>query len=176
MKKTFKISMIFSIILMLFSCQNKDEFLSKQPLGEYSEGAVWSDPALVQTFVNSMYRNALGFPFAIERLSDYSDETLFTPDWDVTNFNKSLMTSDDLLGWDVDWGNGDPSNHTWHFRWNMLFGNVRRTNIFFNKIGGVKADPDVISNLKGQAYFMRAWTYFYLTALYGGVPIITKSY
>jgi starch-binding outer membrane protein, SusD/RagB family len=172
MKKTFKISMIFSIILMLFSCQNKDEFLSKQPLGEYSEDAVWSDPSLVQTFVNSMYRNALGWPLAIERLSDYSDESLFTPDWDVTNFNKSLMTSDGLLGWQVDWA----SQHTLHYRWAPLYGNIRRTNIFFSKIGAVKGEANVITDLKGQAYFMRAWTYFYLTALYGGVPIITKAY
>jgi starch-binding outer membrane protein, SusD/RagB family len=172
MKKTVNILMSLSLILMLFSCESKDEFLNKQPLGDYSETAVWSDPTLVQTFINSMYRNALGWPFAIERLSDYSDETLFTPDWDVTNFNKSLMTSDGLLGWQVDWA----SQHTLHFRWSPLYANIRRTNIFFNKIGGVKGEASVISDLKGQAYFMRAWTYFYLTALYGGVPIITKAY
>jgi hypothetical protein len=176
MKKTLNILMILSIIVMLFSCESKDKFLSKQPLGDYSENAVWSDPALVQTFVNSMYRNALGMPFAIERLSDYSDESFFTPDWDVLNFNKSLMTSDGLLGWSTDWGNGDPTAHTLHFRWAPLYGNIRRTNIFFNKINSVKGDATAIENLKGQAYFLRAWTYFYLTALYGGVPIITKAY
>lgn len=164
--------MILSIIVMLFSCKKTDEFLSKQPLGDYSETAVWSDPALVQTFVNSMYRNALGFPFSIERLSDYSDESFFTPDWDVLNFNKSLMTSDGLLGWQVDWA----TPHTMHFRWSPLYSNVRRTNIFFSKINSVKGDAPAIENLKGQAYFLRAWTYFYLTALYGGVPIIAKAY
>ncbi len=172
MKKTFNILMILSIIVMLFSCESKDEFLNKQPLGDYSETAVWSDPALVQTFVNSMYRNALGWPFAIERLSDYSDESHFTPDWDVTNFNKSLMTSDGLLGWEVDWA----TPHTLHFRWAPLYANVRRANIFFSKINDVPGDQAVIDDLKGQAYFTRAWTYFYLTALYGGVPIITKAY
>jgi hypothetical protein len=172
MKKTFKILMIVSIVLSLFSCTKQQEFLSKEPLGEYSETAVWSDPALVQTFVNSMYRNSLGWPFAIERLSDYSDESLFTPDWDVLNFNKSLMTQDGLLGWSVDWA----TQHTFHFQWAPLYSNIRRTNIFFSKIKGVPGDPAVIENLKGQAYFTRAWTYFYLTALYGGVPIITKPY
>ena len=77
MKKTFIILMIVSIILLLSSCKSSDEFLDKQPLGEYSETAVWSDPALVETFVNEMYRMALGFPFSIERLSDYSDESIF---------------------------------------------------------------------------------------------------
>ncbi|NJO69154.1 MAG: hypothetical protein HC830_07620 [Bacteroidetes bacterium] len=133
MRKNINILLILLIVAVSFSCENKDDFLNKQPLGDYSETAVWSDPNLVETFVNSMYRNALGFPFAIERLSDYSDESFFTPDWDVTNFNKSLMTSDDLLGWDVDWGNGDPTAHTLHYRWGPLYSNVRRTNIFFNK-------------------------------------------
>ena len=162
MKKTFKILMIVSMVALLFSCKKADEFLDKKPLGDYSEIDVWSDPNLIETFVNSMYRNALGFPFSIERLSDYSDETLFTPDWDVTNFNKSLMTSDGLLGWQVDWA----TPHTMHFRWDPLYANVRRTNIFFSKIKTVKGDAAVIDNLKGQAYFMRAWTYFYLTQLY----------
>jgi starch-binding outer membrane protein, SusD/RagB family len=172
MKKTFKILMIVSMVAFLFSCKKADVFLDKQPLGDYSETAVWSDPALVATFVNSMYRNALGWPFSIERLSDYSDESLFTPDWDVLNFNKSLMTSDGLLGWEVSWA----TQHTLHFRWDPLYANVRRTNIFFSKIKSVKGTPAEIDGLKGEAYFMRAWTYFYLTNLYGGVPIITKAY
>lgn len=172
MKKTLMILMIISVIPFFFSCSKSSEFLDKKPLGEYSETDVWSDPALVETFVNMMYRNALGWPFSIERLSDYSDESFFTPDWDVLNFNKSLMTSDGLLGWQVDWA----TPHTLHFRWDPLYANARRTNIFFSKINGVPGDQAVIDELKGQAYFMRAWTYFYLTALYGGVPIITKAY
>ena len=179
MKKILNILMIV-LITNLFSCTSKEEFLDKKPLGDYSEDAVWNDPALIETFVNSMYRNALGFPFTIERLSDYSDESHFTADWDVTNFNKGLMTSDGLQGWATDWGNGDPTAHTLHFRWNPLYANVRRTNIFFSKINSINTDDAntkaKVDNLKGQAYFLRAWTYFYLTNLYGGVPIITKVY
>jgi hypothetical protein len=173
MRKKINIWMILFVIAINFSCENKDDFLNKQPLGDYSETAVWSDPNLIETFVNTMYRNALGFPFSIERLSDYVDESHFTPDWDVTNFNKSLMTSDGLQGWSVDWA----TPHTMHFRWDPLYANVRRTNIFFSKIGGVKSDNQaMVDRLKGEAFFMRAWTYFYLTNLYGGVPIILKAY
>jgi len=172
MKKIFNLLLFVSVVTIFTSCNSTDDFLNKQPLGDYSETAVWSDPALVQTFVNSMYRNALGFPFSIERLSDYSDESHFTPDWDVTNFNKSLMTQDGLQGWEVSWA----TPHTLHFRWTPLYANVRRANIFFSRIGGVQGDASVISDLKGQVYFLNAWTYFYLTNLYGGVPIIDKVY
>lgn len=172
MKKIFNLIMFVSFVTILTSCSSTDDFLDKQPLGDYSETAVWSDPALVQTFVNSMYRNGLGLPFSIERLSDFSDESHFTPDWGVTDFNKSLMTSDNIFGWGVDWA----APHTYHFGWTPLYANVRRASIFFSKINKVPGDPAVIKDLKGQAYFLRAWTYFYLTNLYGGVPIITKAY
>lgn len=172
MKKIFNLLMFVSLVTIFTSCNSTDDFLNKQPLGDYSETAVWSDPSLVQTFVNSMYRNALGWPFAIERLSDYSDESHFTPDWDVTNFNKSLMTQDGLLGWDTSWA----TPHTMHFRWSPFYANVRRANIFFSKIDEVPGDASVISDLKGQVYFLNAWNYFYLTNLYGGVPIIDKVY
>jgi len=173
MRKIFNIMAFLVILSFITSCQKKEDFLDKKPLDQFSEDAVWSDPVLAETFVNSMYRNALGFPFAIERLSDYSDESLFTPDWDVLNFNKSLMTSDGLLGWQVDWA----TQHTLHFRWQPLYANVRRCNIFFDEIGGIVSDDEAtINRLKGEAYFLRAWTYNYLVALYGGVPIITKVY
>ncbi|MFY9151509.1 MAG: RagB/SusD family nutrient uptake outer membrane protein [Prolixibacteraceae bacterium] len=176
MKKIFNLLMFVSFIAILSSCTKTEEFLDKKPLGDYSEIDVWNDPALVETFLNSMYRNALGFPFAIERLSDYSDESHFGPDWGVLNFNKGLITQDGLEGWSTDWGNGDPTAHTLHFRWDPMYANVRRASIFFSKINSVPGDKATIDNLKGQAYFLRAWTYFYLTNLYGGVPIITKVY
>jgi starch-binding outer membrane protein, SusD/RagB family len=177
MKKIYNLLILLSFVSFLISCTKTDEFLDKKPLGDYSEIDVWSDPMLIETFVNSMYRNALGLPFAIERLSDYSDESFFTPDWDVLNFNKCLMTSDGLLGWGTDWGGVDPTFHTNHFRWNPMYANIRRTNIFFSKINSVPStDAAKISDLKGQAYFLRAWSYAYLTNMYGGVPIITKVY
>jgi len=149
MKKIFNLFMFVSFVTILSSCNSTDEFLNKQPLGDYSETAVWNDPALVETFVNSMYRNALGFPFAIARISDYSDESNFTCDWGANDFNKSLMTSDGLYGWSTDWGNGDPTAHTLHFRWNPLYANVRRASIFFSRINKVPGDAAVINNLKG---------------------------
>ena len=173
MKKIFNILMIVSVISFVSSCTNTEDFLDKKPLGDYSEIDVWSDPALIETFVNSMYRDALGLPFTVILLSNYVDESNLAWDWDVNNFNKSLMTSDGLYGWSTSW----TAQYTRHFQWAPLYANVRRTNIFFSKINSVKSDDKAkLDDLKGQAYFMRAWTYFYLTNLYGGVPIITKVY
>jgi len=172
MKQILKIFIVILIVGLTNSCQK--DFLQLDPLSDYSDAAVWNDPALIETFVNNIYRNALGWPYAIERLSDYVDESHFTPDWDVTNFNKSLMTSDGLMGWEVDWA----TPHTLHFRWGPLYSNVRACNIFFEKTEGVDfgEDQELIDRMKGEVHFLRAYTYHYLAALYGGVPIIDKAY
>jgi hypothetical protein len=172
MKQILKIFIIVLIVGLTNSCQK--DFLQLDPLSDYSDAAVWNDPALIETFVNNIYRNALGFPFSIERLSDYVDESHFTPDWDVTNFNKCLMTSDGLMGWQVDWA----TPHTLHYRWGPLYSNVRACNIFFQKTAGVDfgINQDRVDEMTGEVYFLRAYTYHYLAALYGGVPIITEPY
>ena len=174
MKQILKIFIIFLIVGLTSSCEK--DFLKLEPLSDYSDAAVWNDPALIATFVNNIYRNALGWPYSIERLSDYSDESHFTPDWDVTNFNKSLITSDGLMGWEVSWA----TPHTLHFRWAPLYSNVRACNIFFEKTEGVDFGDDVINaevdRMKGEVHFLRAYTYHYLAALYGGVPIIDKTF
>ena len=172
MKALYKILILFLVAGMTYSCAS--DFLDIEPLSEYSDAAVWNDPALIETFVNNIYRNALGWPYSIERLSDYSDESHFTPDWDVTNFNKCLMTSDGLMGWEVDWA----TPHTLHFRWGPLYSNIRACNLYFEKIQDATFDDPtgLVDRMNGEVYFLRAYTYHYLAALYGGVPIITEPY
>ena len=126
MKKLNKIFLLFLVVVFTYSCSQ--DFLELEPLSDYSDAAVWSDPALIETFVNNIYRGTLGLPFSIEPLSIFCDEGHFTPDWDVTNFNKSLMTADGLLGWEVGWA----SAYTLHFRWAPLYSNIRACNIFFD--------------------------------------------
>jgi hypothetical protein len=165
--------MILSLIFMIVSCTKTEDFLDTKPLGEYSEEAVWKDPALIETFVNSMYRHALGFPHAIVRLADFSDESHRRAAGTALAFNKSLMTPDGLLGWV-----GSSSRHTRELlQWAPLYANIRRANIFFSKVNSEQyEDQEWIERLKGEAYFLRGLTYHWLVALYGGVPIITKVY
>lgn len=163
--------MVLFLIYLIPSCNN--DFLNTKPLDQYAETAVWNDPALIETYVNSMYRSALGFPHAIVRLADFSDESHRRAAGTALSFNKSLMTPDNLLGWV-----GSSSRHTLEIlQWAPLYTNVRRENLFFSKINSVTSDDKAwINRLKGEAYFLRGLTYHWLVSLYGGVPLITKVY
>jgi hypothetical protein len=63
MKKILYILSAIIVTGIVTSCQK--DFLDTKPLGSYSDADVWKDPNLVAAFVNDIYRNALGWPFAI---------------------------------------------------------------------------------------------------------------
>jgi len=173
MRKVLNIIMGLLTIYSIASC--KKDFLNQAPKSLYSESVVWSDPALVQTFVNNMYRG-IGYSTAINFMSSFVDETDFTPDWGTVDFNKSLLTPDRIPQWQ------DGNLHDNMLTWNSLYKQIRSCNIFFSKVGNVKFDNTLYDGktqkdrLKGEVFFWRANYYYYLTSMFGGVPIVTKVY
>jgi hypothetical protein len=54
---------------------------------------------------------------------------------------------------------------------------VRACNLFMSKVKTVQFQGDAAkTQMIGEVYFLRGYTYHYLVAMYGGVPIITKAY
>ncbi len=170
MRNIKNIFRLLLLIVVMASCS--EDFLDKKPLDEFSEVDVWSDPALITTFVNQMYRE-IGSSFDIDLQACYVDEAHFTPDWGVSNFNRSLITVDEIPGWETDWF----GQATIQRLWGPMYKAIRASNIFFSKIDDVEFDDAELKNkLTGEAHFWRAYYYYYLTSLYGGVPIITEPY
>lgn len=167
-----KIIYYLGFVLLVFATSCSEDFLDKKPLDEYSEVDVWSDPALIETFVNNFYRQ-IGNSWDIDMMASYVDEAHFTPDWGVSNFNKSLITTDEIPGWETNWF----GSMTIQRLWNPMYKAIRATNIFFSKIDDIQfEDQELKDRLTGEAYFWRAYYYHYLAALYGGVPLITEPY
>lgn len=62
--------------------------------------------------------------------------------------------------------------------WESLWANVAQANAIINFLEqrvGPNVDEDVLQNTIGEAYFMRATSYFYLVRLWGAVPIIENN-
>ena len=55
----------------------------------------------------------------------------------------------------------------------LAYVNIRKVNILLTEIDKGTLPEDVRIRLKAEAYFLRAWNYFNLVKLYGGVPYIT---
>ncbi|MEO5648507.1 MAG: RagB/SusD family nutrient uptake outer membrane protein, partial [Ginsengibacter sp.] len=164
--------MILAFGLLIISC-NKD-FLETKPLGEVSQIDVWSDPTLTETFVNGIY-SRLETPLKKYSRSIYIDESQRRSNQATLDFNNSLLTPDIIPSWT---GN----NADAFMLWKPLFASIRSCNLFLENIKKVPEDNSKIDGktlkerLTGEVHFLRAWFYFNLTNLYGGVPLIKNVY
>lgn len=169
--KIFTFLIILSAGLLMTSCSN--DFLDTQALTEFSQDAVWSDPALVETYINNIYFR-LDEPFTNGRLkSNIVDETHYRGNGASKNFNNGIMTSDNIPAWSTDSRNRS---------WTDLYKSIRYCNTFFANVDKVTFDPSLIDGksiedrMKGEGHFLRAYLYQELIAMFGGVPIITEPY
>ncbi|MCC5931132.1 MAG: RagB/SusD family nutrient uptake outer membrane protein [Cyclobacteriaceae bacterium] len=162
------------VILLLHSTACNDDFLDLQPLDRFAESAVWTDPALIETFVNNIY---FGIPhgFSNQMMASLTDESMYNADFGSSNVTRSLVTPTDYYTWDLDWTAQGYRGRTWNF----LYKYIRSTNVFLSKIDEAPFGADETSwkeRMKGEVYFLRAYHYHLLVEMYGGVPIIDKAY
>lgn len=146
------------------------DILDKKPLTEISESDLWSDPALVEAFVNARY-NQLGYNGAESMQSSVVDETELT--WlrgcEINNFARVSPT--DLGRMNGAWWGND--NRAWSTKWK----NISNCNIFFERIDGVTfSQESERTQLKGQVRFLRVFEYNDLIMRWGAMPLITKSF
>ncbi|MDO9374402.1 MAG: RagB/SusD family nutrient uptake outer membrane protein [Ferruginibacter sp.] len=57
----------------------------------------------------------------------------------------------------------------------LAYVNIRKVNILLEQIDKGTLSLEIRTRLKAEAYFLRAWNYFNLVKLYGGVPYITNA-
>lgn len=168
MKNNLYKALVFFLGIVLFS--SCSDILDKKPLTEVSDGDLWSDPALANSFVNSRY-NQIGYNGCESMLSSACDESEMP--WlrgcEITNFAR--MSATDLGRMNGAWYGND--NRSWSTKWT----NISNCNIFFERVGNVPfASESERTLLKGQVRFIRAYEYFDLISRWGGVPILTKSF
>ena len=152
---------------MLASCA---DILDKKPLTEISDNDLWSDPALLKSFVNSRY-NQVGVNGAESMQSSIVDETELTWLRGCETHNFARVSPTDLGRMNGAWWGWD--NRSWSTKWT----NISNCNIFFERVDNVGfTDETEKTKLVGQVRFIRAFEYWDLIARWGAMPIITKSF
>ncbi len=169
-------SFAFLVSFVLGSCS--DDFLEeKQDYNGVNE-EVFKVPALAKQYVDYVYNmflptnNAAVFTWDLAAGGN-DDFSQLTPELaGEVIWNKAVaatITPADAnclqyLGAPI---NSSVNNNTWT--------RLREINIFLEQVDkNGMADADK-NPLKGQMYFWRAWQYFDLLKLYGGVPIVLKA-
>src|SRR6266536_2499602 len=164
--------LLFSFVLIVIAQSCKKD-LNVKPVDKYSDASVWGDPALAQTFVNNIY-GGIPHGFSNIMMSSISDEAVYNADGGTWDADKSLITPSNLIVFDFNWWT---SPSTKLRGWGSSYKYIRACYLFFDKIDGVPfTDSAAKFQMKGEVHFLRAYLYFDLMELYGGVPLITKPY
>ncbi|MCE7042165.1 RagB/SusD family nutrient uptake outer membrane protein [Dyadobacter sp. CY312] len=148
-----RITTIIFIAVLLFNTACDEKFLDRQATDAIPEEEVFKDAALMQLFVNNMYLDVQGFEFNLhDNISDESRTYWGGAPRDILQ-GQWFANTDHLQYW--------------------AYGQVRKANMFLDKIDEATIDEDEKNALKGQVKFLRAVQYFEMIKRYGGVPLIT---
>ncbi|MBO0321519.1 RagB/SusD family nutrient uptake outer membrane protein [Muricauda sp. CAU 1633] len=161
--------LVMLMALCLTNCSDLEENVYSQV--NVSEFYTTEDQA--QLALNGVYSIFLG--------GDIYRDGIWTTLGDVTAFTLkgggSANGSGDRSGVDNEW-----NTYTWtadalefSTEWNSNFGALNRANTLIDKVEGSSISESAKSNIIGQAKFMRAFIYFDLVKLFGGVPIYTNG-
>lgn len=136
--------LLLSSLILLAGCS---DVLDKTNLSAVPEDKVWSDVNYATAYVNKLCRENL--PAWDNNVSGNSDEA---------NGGTSILYGQ-LITSSID---------VWNYT------NIRNINIFLDNIETGTIEEATRDKLKAQVKVLRAWKYFEMVRLYGGIPIIDK--
>lgn len=164
MKNTTRNSALILMSLMLCGCQG---FLDRYPYDQVSSNTVYQSKTLAESAVMGAYSNIL-YDYVsadLDRLNWDAFAGVIDPYYDCYYSNYSYMN-----------GNIQPNNGSFLTYWKRLYEGINRANDVIDNIGKV---PDMSSATKAQRIaeckFLRAYHYYKLNALWGGVPIYDRN-
>ncbi len=169
MKKTIhSIILTFVVIAGVSFTSCNTDFLDTQPLTEITSAAIWKDAGLAEAYMFDIYFCFQDAGFAECMQSSVTDESLFIHNYGQKMSNEAAYNETDL-GW---FSEDEDSGH----QWGRLYRSIRSCNDFILNVDNAEFDDSNKQQLKGEAYFLRAYFLHRLTRGYGGVPIVLELY
>ena len=159
-------SIIWKFILpvILFSTFSCNKVLEEKPLSFLSPENFYKNEADAKAAINAVYGALFTYDLYLQ------------PMWNLV-----MLDDDHVSG--ADWylgtaGAGNPQGY-WGVDgpWVGCYTVISRANTVLENVEKINTniDPIIKTRILGEAYFFRAWAYFQLVQLYGGVPIRLKS-
>ncbi|MEA5129435.1 MAG: RagB/SusD family nutrient uptake outer membrane protein [Proteiniphilum sp.] len=138
---------IIGILVGLFSVSC--DILDKEDQMSLGDGQVWSSEMYATNYLNQLYRDN-------------------APQWDLNISGKSdeaeKYGDNELYGQLI----LQNLNDYWYYD------QIRRINLLLQKLGTSTLNQELKNKLRGQALVLRAWRYFQMVRLYGGIPMILE--
>jgi starch-binding outer membrane protein, SusD/RagB family len=165
----------FLIICLVFIAPACDpDLVGEPPLGR-TEETYFSNATEYRTILVGVYASLYDhYHFAAPsfNFNGWITGTYLLPGDDLTE-NLAARTSVELFD-----GSLNPTNVQIGFSFQSCYKTIARANVILDKVRNVDFsgfdDPEEIAKMEGEALFLRAYAYFKLFNVFGGVPVITK--
>ncbi len=148
-----KLIIFLVLALSIVSC---NDVLDKEYSDALYSDDVWNSTENATLYLNTLYLENLP-TFNATDYAELSEEA--TGKGEGSMMYGKLTTSTSTFG-----------NFT-----TAYYNKIRKINILLDEIDGGTIDNDDKVLIKAQAYFLRAWAYWEMVKLYGGVPMILNS-
>jgi len=152
--------LIFYIVVLIciLSCE---DVLDKESLNSIDSKRVWESKDLTNLYLNNVYY--LTLPHFAGISSGVTDEHSEASDESYGSGKGNMMYG--LMPNDADYGIYGSS----------VFYGIRNLNVIIDEMENSVLEEEFRLSIKGQACFLRAWTYWELIKYYGGVPLILHA-
>ncbi len=159
-------------VILLWGC--KKNFLEVQPQGQLTEAAVAADPNLARKLVtgvyNQLYQGGFGndihgiiFCMATDVASDDADKG-----------SQPADQSPQAVGFDNFTSDLNSNNYYVERLWSGHYQGISTANQALDKLALSTFDHVTKRTLIGEVKFLRAYLYFNLVRLFGGVPLVLR--
>lgn len=155
--------LLFSFSSLFIACNS--DFMDTKPQTEITADDIWKEASLAKAYMYDIYFTFQDAGFTEELQASATDESLFTHGREFRETNAGAVT-DVNLGWFAKTQSGH--------QWARLYRNIRSCNDFIENVDAATFDDENKTQLKGEAYFLRAYFYHRLTRAHGGVPLQLK--
>lgn len=160
--------LIIVLVLFITACE---DVLDKKPLDSISDAVLWSDPVLIDDYLNQCYAEMVFLHETRYGGTQKQEVGLYT--W--FEQTHSITIADEARSAWV----AAPKSH-----WISISGGVeewwgyptiRKLNIFLEELEPMDLEESYKKQRFAEAKFLRAFCYFNMVKRYGGVPLITMS-
>jgi hypothetical protein len=175
MKKVF--NHIIAIGVMLFMATSCTDVLNQQSVDSFNQDVVFADVNIVKSYLGKCYDRMGGntdngvLGMREDLLSSATDQTLCIHRPSNYVNLKGTMSPDQL-------GYFNNTGYAGWLMWGNLYSNIQNLNTIIASVDGVKTtnanDEALKGRLKGEALFIRAYSYATLLMNYGGA-VLTKD-
>lgn len=159
--KNIELALLTACMLIFSGCSN--EWLDEQPLAQLSESSFWTSESDAMLALTGIYRGGnVG-------TNAYNNELLIMASHTDDSGYKQGAVGVIYSGY-LNPGDAQVVQAIWQRAYTTIF----KANYFLANIDRVTMDEGLKAQMKAEVRFLRAYEYFYMSVLYGGVPLITN--